>query len=440
MSNSTSTSPHGDARDDSAAPAPSASPRTAEHAPTAATTSTSPRRPRFAGVDVARGLAVLGMFVVHVGLGWNLSTGGANPLIDLVSGRAAALFALLAGVSIALISGGSTPATGRAKGVALWRVVVRGAIMLPIGVGLTMLDTPVSVILAYYAVFFVLAVPMIDERWKVVAGTAAVLAAAGPVASFWLRSLMADGGPLDGPVAAVAAHDPLVALSGSGLTDLLVTGAYPALTWLPYVLAGLAIGRLDLSSLRVRTALVGTGVGLAALGYGLSWAAMTIMGGRQRLESTYTAAALADHGGYTSTGEAMAHGFSGTVPVNDWVWLLTALPHSGTPLEILGAGGVAVAVLGLCLLAERALRRVGYPLAAVGALALTVYVGHVLLIWVADNGLWRGTPLQWATDNLALTVPVAAVAGATAWRLTVGRGPLEWPLHTVSSWVAKRIP
>ncbi|GAA4936628.1 heparan-alpha-glucosaminide N-acetyltransferase domain-containing protein [Streptomonospora halophila] len=435
MSNSTSTSPRGGSGDGAD---PAAAPDQSAPAPTAAATAPPPR-PRLVGVDVARGLAVLGMFVIHVGLGWGLGADGANPLTDLVSGRAAALFAVLAGVSIALLSGGSAPVQGRAMGVALWRVVVRGLLVLPLGVGLTMLGTPVAVILAYYAAFFVLAVPLIDERWKVVAGTAAILAAAGPVVSFWLRSMIADG-PLAGPAALVEAYDPMVALSGSGLLDLLVTGSYPALTWLPYVLAGLAVGRLDLTSLRVRAGLVATGTALAALGYGLSWVAMNPMGGRARLEAGYSAAAMADHGGYTSTAQAMAEGFSGTVPVNDWVWLLTALPHSGTPLELAGAGGVAIAVLGLCLLAEPVLRRVGYPLAAVGSLALTVYVGHVLLIWVAENGLWQGTPLQWVTDDLALTLLVGALGGATLWRLALGRGPLERPLHTVSSWAAKRIP
>ncbi|QBI54318.1 DUF418 domain-containing protein [Streptomonospora litoralis] len=448
MSNSTSTPPHGDARDDGPPlPDPAADlgedPAAAE-APAAQRPAPAPAadaaRHRLVGVDVARGLAVLGMFVVHVGLGWSLGEAGTNPLTGLVSGRAAALFALLAGVSIALLSGGPSPATGHAKGVALWRVVIRGLIMLPLGVALTMLGTPVSVILAYYAAFFVLAVPLIDERWKVVAGTAAVLAVAGPLVSFWLRSMIEGEGALSGPVAAINAYDPLVAASGSGVVDLLVTGAYPALTWLPFVLAGLAIGRLDLRSLRVRAWLVGVGAGLAALGYGLSWVAMNAMGGRDRLEATFSASAMAEHGGYTSTAAAMAEGFNGSVPTNDWVWLLTALPHSGTPLELAGAGGAAIAVLGMCLLAEPGLRRAGYPLAAVGALALTVYVGHVLLIWVAENDLWQGTFLQWATDNLAWTVLGAALVFATAWRLTIGRGPLEWPLHKISSWVAARIP
>ncbi|MFC7740325.1 hypothetical protein ACFQXA_04175 [Nocardiopsis composta] len=62
-------------------------------------------------------MAVLGMFVVHVGLGWTLASGD-NALYGLASGRSAALFALLAGVSIALLSGGPSPRRARTWG---WR-------------------------------------------------------------------------------------------------------------------------------------------------------------------------------------------------------------------------------------------------------------------------------------------------------------------------------
>ncbi|MBV2363148.1 heparan-alpha-glucosaminide N-acetyltransferase domain-containing protein [Streptomonospora nanhaiensis] len=473
MSNSTSTSPGDRAADDTpphghspadqdvptAAPLPPAPGATTPHntapppaqprpqppprrtTPTRtppATTPTRPAPPRLHGIDLARGLAVLGMFVIHVGIGWTLAD-GTNPLTDLVSGRAAALFALLAGVSIALISGGSTPATGHTMGIALWRVLIRGLAMLPLGVALTMLDTPIAVILAYYAVYFVLAVPLIDERWRIVAGCAAALALAGPLASFWLRRMI-DQGPLRDAAAAVNTYDPLVALSGSGVIDLLLTGSYPALTWLPYVLAGLAIGRLDLRSTRVRAALTATGTALAALAYTASWAAMDLMGGRQRLDATYNAAAMADHGGHPDTASAFATGFTGTIPTHDWVWLLTALPHSGTPLEILGAGGTAIAVLGLCLLLGDLLRIVCYPIAAVGALALTVYVAHVLLLWAAETALLDATPLAFLTADLAATVLWGSLILATLWRLLLGRGPLERPLHAISTWAATRIP
>ena len=60
--------------------------------------------PRLVGLDVARALAVLGMFAAH--------TAPGSWLYTIAEGRAAALFAVLAGVSIALMSGGSQPSEG----------------------------------------------------------------------------------------------------------------------------------------------------------------------------------------------------------------------------------------------------------------------------------------------------------------------------------------
>lgn len=414
---------------------------------TSGNTSTAPRSPsprhsrradRLMGIDVARGLAVLGMFVVHVGLGWTLAD-GSNALMPVVSGRSAALFALLAGVSIALLSGGSRPKTGSDMGVALWRVLIRGLLMLPVGTLLTMTGTPVSVILAYYAVFFMLAAPLMDERWKVVAGMAALLGLVGPAASFFLRGLIQDG-PLAGPVAAINSYDPLVAWANDGVVNFLLTGAYPAITWMPFVLAGLAIGRLNLHSVRVRWKLVGVGSALATLAYTTSWLALNVLGGRARLESSFDAGAMADYGGAASVDDAISEGFPGTVPLNDWAWLLTAAPHSGSPFEVYGAGGVAIAVLGVFLLVSHYLRWVLYPLAAVGALALTTYVGHILLIWVEQREWLVATALQPVTDNLAVSVLLGSLVFATVWTLLVRRGPLEGPLHAVSMWGAKRIP
>ncbi|WP_046470558.1 heparan-alpha-glucosaminide N-acetyltransferase domain-containing protein [Allosalinactinospora lopnorensis] len=394
---------------------------------------------RLIGIDVARGLAVLGMFVVHVGIGWSLADGG-NALLPVVSGRAAALFALLAGVSIALISGGATPKTGGDMGVALWRVVIRGLLMLPLGTLLTMTGVPVAVILAYYAVFFVLAAPLMDERWKIVAGTAAVLGLVGPLVSFYLRGLIQEG-PLEGPVAAINSYDPLVAWSGEGIVDFLLTGSYPAITWMPFVLAGLAIGRLDLRSVKVRWALAGVGTAVAALSYTGSWFALNAFGGRERLDSSFDAGYMADQGGAETLDATLREGVAGTVPLNDWAWLLTAAPHSGSPFEVYGAGGVAIAVLGVALLVSHYLRWALYPLASVGALALTTYVGHVLLIWVGEEGWLAGTPLRFVTDNMDWSVLLGALLFATAWRLLVRRrGPLEGPLHGVSMWAAKKIP
>lgn len=52
--------------------------------------------------------------------------------------------------------------------------------------------------------------------------------------------------------------DPLTLTGGEGLTELMLTGNYPVLTWTPFVIAGIALGRLDLQRPRVAIALAGS--------------------------------------------------------------------------------------------------------------------------------------------------------------------------------------
>ncbi|WP_324277493.1 DUF418 domain-containing protein [Blastococcus brunescens] len=117
-------------------------------------------------------------------------------------------------------------------------------------------------------------------------------------------------------------------------------------------------------------------------------------------------------------------------------WLTGAEPHSGTTFEAVGSTGFAVLVLVACLLAAERLPRATAPLAAVGALALTVYTVHVVAIRVLMDiapGTAQG-PVAW------LWFTLCALVGATVWRRTVGRGPLEWLLTWTSSRAAGLAP
>jgi hypothetical protein len=146
----------------------------------------SPARPgrdsvpgrRIGGLDVARGLAVLGMFGAHLGdtgdLGWDPATWRA-----LADGRSSILFATMAGISIALLSGGRIRLGERELARARTRVLVRAAWVFAIGGVLELLGTFVAIILGVYAVLFVLALPFL--RWPPVR----LLLAAGVVA--WPR-------------------------------------------------------------------------------------------------------------------------------------------------------------------------------------------------------------------------------------------------------------
>ena len=80
---------------------------------------TGARADRLVGVDVARCLALLGMVATHVLLGQE-PDGSLTDSQWLAGGRAAALFAVLAGVSIALMTGRRTPVRGRERDGAAW--------------------------------------------------------------------------------------------------------------------------------------------------------------------------------------------------------------------------------------------------------------------------------------------------------------------------------
>ncbi|MFD1531718.1 heparan-alpha-glucosaminide N-acetyltransferase domain-containing protein [Pseudonocardia aurantiaca] len=73
-------------------------------------------KPRVVGVDVARGLALIGMMATHV---FATLDDNDNPTVATVvaSGRAAATFVLVAGVSLAFLSGRRTAVRGRDRGV-----------------------------------------------------------------------------------------------------------------------------------------------------------------------------------------------------------------------------------------------------------------------------------------------------------------------------------
>ncbi len=347
---------------------------------------------RVAGLDVARGLAVLGMFAAHLRLGGEL-TFDPSTWAGLVDGRSSILFATLAGVSVALLSGRSRPPAGPDLARVRVRVIVRAVWVFLIGVLLEALDTYVAVILGVYGVLFLLVLPFL--RWPVrrLLTAAAVLAVVGPPSVAVLGQWLTHDGLDETPPA-----------------FLVVTGYYPALLWLAFVLVGLAVGRLDLASSRIRARLAAAAAAAVVVGYGGGWLSTRLLGG-----------------GVPSAGPET--GF--TAPPGSFrvAWLTGAEPHSGTTFEMVGSTGVALLGIVACLVVADRFRTITTPIAAVGALALSVYTAQIVAIRV----LMDVAPEATRGADTWLGFVAAALLGATAWRLTVGRGPLEWLLTWTSS-------
>lgn len=378
--------------------------------PTAAPQSGRTPVGRLIGVDLARGLAVLGMYAAHVGP--DPAEGGVTGhLMELTHGRASALFAFLAGSSLLLITGRRTPKTGRAGRQAVAKVVIRAVVLLVLGTALTLTDTPVEVILAFYGLYFLLVLPLHRLGARTLAIIAGASALVLPQVLYVVQQALNSGEP--GGIWTWPAD-------ADGLVSLFFTGGYPALAWVPFVIAGMAVARLDLAATAVRLRLAVTGVSLAVIGHGGSWLALHLVPGAV---STLGASDGSEGGSAASAWWSDTWGW----PDGDTaLGLLVASPHSETTLSVLANTGVAITVLVACLVAVETyprFHRLARPVIAVGTMSLTAYVLHVVGIRLLGIEDLPGSPL-----HVLLGFAVAVTVFATLWSRYFRRGPLEWLL------------
>jgi hypothetical protein len=358
---------------------------------------------RVVGVDVARCLALLGMMATHILPG---VVDGEVPLIQQVAGgRASALFAVLAGTSLVLASGRRGPVRGPAWDGMLAATAVRALCIGCLGLLLGHARSGIAVILVYYAVVFVVAVPFLrlPTRWLVAATVA--WAALGPALSFLVRGRL----PLTSY--AVPSFDSLADPVGLA-RDLVLTGYYPVATWIPFVLAGMVIGRLDLRSARTAAALTAFGCWSIIVAWLVSDALVDRSGVRPALVATFTGAGW--RGDLDTT---LTHGLYGVVPTGSPWWLAVRAPHSGTTFDLLMTTGSACLALAGCLALGRCAPRLSAVVFGAGAMTLTLYTLHVVL---RSDGLWDGDDLSTFLGQAALVLAIGA-----AFRRGGHRGPLE---------------
>ncbi|MEU0893179.1 DUF418 domain-containing protein [Streptomyces massasporeus] len=380
-----------------------------------------PSTGRLVGVDLARALAVFGMYVVHIGPPLSATDGVAGWVRYMADGHSSVLFATLAGFSLMLLAGRREPKTGLAGRQAKARIAIRAVVLLALGTAMAM-EYGGVIILGFYGVYFLLALPLVRLRAKTLAIIAAALALVTPQLLFALNSLLTE------PVRkSVNAYDPLHRLSDVGVLDLLFTGFYPTITWISFVVAGMALARLDLSRTAVQWRLAALGAALTASAYGMS----LLLAGKHALDS------LAEGGGSSGSSGSMSGG-SGSMPPDGGSFepqasmLLTAGPHSGTTFDIMGSVGVAILVIvGATVAMDRLprLRRLAKPVIAVGTMSLTAYVGH----FVAQSMLSMpsGTSTQQSWVPLLMFV-LGAIVFAATWSRFFRRGPLEYLLNAAT--------
>lgn len=340
------------------------------------------------------------------------------------SGRAAALFAVLAGVGLALSTGKQHPLEGSALAAARRGIALRALVIAVVGLALGGLEVNVAVILVHYAVLFLCILPFLGLRLKALCAWTAAWSLGSPVLAFLLRPwLMAAEPPLQ------LNHNPGwedLSTPGQLLGDLFLTGYYPVLQWLSYLLIGLIIGRLSLTAPGLPLLLLAAGTTVAAFAKVLGTAAMESWGGREALQAILTDPNY-------PLDSLLQVNLAGVRQEGSWWWLAGSAPHSGTTLDLLHTSGVAAAVVGLCLLVGKLGEWLDLdlllPLRGAGAMTLTLYTVHV---WVVASFHLKPLPEGWTEDGMYFAHAALAVLIGMAFVILKRRGPLEWLGHAAN--------
>ncbi|WP_341241020.1 heparan-alpha-glucosaminide N-acetyltransferase domain-containing protein [uncultured Nocardioides sp.] len=370
---------------------------------------------RLVGIDLARCLALLAMMATHL-LDERDPDGTLSASAWLFSGRASALFALLAGVSLALMSGRTRPLRGRARARRSAGLAVRALLVALIGLALGEVDSGIAVILTHYGLLLLMGLLVLGLGARALAVLAAAWVVLGPVVAQVLR-------PELPPRGFASPSFEQLAEPGRLLSELLFTGYYPMASWFAYLLAGMALGRLDLAGLR-RRVLAALALAGGALAVATTWLSHRLTE-REDVLSALLPGVTARRGpevAATRLREQVEGGLFGQTPVEGpWQWLLVVAPHSTTPFDLAQTIGSAVLVVALCLLLVRLLPGPAVDGVAVaagaGAATLSLYSLHVLMtsaaVWPSESS--DGTAVQYV-----VVLGLGALLAATG-----RRGPLE---------------
>ncbi|WP_092915186.1 heparan-alpha-glucosaminide N-acetyltransferase domain-containing protein [Agrococcus baldri] len=371
---------------------------------------------RLVGIDLARFVALAGMMAAHT-----LTWAGAPPAaaVALTDGPPSTLFAVLGGVSVVLAARARLAVGDRAGAVR--STVVRGLVVAVLGVLVAPLATAVYVVLVPFGVAIAVGgLALLAPTW-LLAVLAAAIGVGGGSAVAWgaanLPSLTRISRELSPAESLLPA-----------LTDVLLTGVYPALIWFGYLLMGMLAARALLAA-RAQHAeratlvrLAGLGALLAGIGVALSEVGVLLL-----------TTAVAPGEPALARDILLQNGY-GAVPVapaepGGLLWQLLAAPHTGTPADIARTAGIAlltIALLSLLVLrlGPRA-RRLLEPVRAAGGAPLTIYIVHIVLVTLL-GGLFIETAPGIASGWGGWAVQVAVALLIGAWLAASGaRGPFE---------------
>ena len=336
---------------------------------------------RIHGIDMARGIAMFFMTIVHF-VAWWEGDGLLFSIAEQSSGRAVPLFMLLGGIGVTIMTRRSSTPTRN--------LLIRAVMLLILGFVLTEFVDRLAIVLQAYALFFVLAIVLWRLPSTVLLALVPIITAAGAV-TFQIVGTPRELTPFE------TFFD-----STQGVESLVFDGFYPLFPFGAFFVFGMWLARIDLRSERVAAVLLsaGTFVG-AGVWIGSRW-----------IVSTFDV--QTDFGG--RRGDGMFH----------LGRLLDSVGHSSMPAWVISALGTSAAVLGLSLLIAPRLTKLVSPITIVGTRSLTYYVYQALLTNVVPDTPETGVGTEWI---FVLAVYGSFIPLAWLWKRMFSSGPLERALR-----------
>lgn len=348
---------------------------------------------RVPGLDVARAIAMTCMVVVNYEIA--LGASGTGPawlgaLTAALQGRAAAVFVVLAGVGVSLGAARAWRDGDTDARRAFRRGVLRRGLALFV-LGLAFLAVWPADILHFYGAYFAFGAALVFAQsrllWAVIVATV-----------FAGSTFLASGAwPERWDFATLSYRDFWTPIGF--VRNLVLDGWHPVLPWFALFVYGLWLGRAPLAETAWRRRAGMTGLALAI--------ALWLLG-----------RALAPLG----------------VETEGFAALLAPSCFPPTPTYIgLGAALATAVIAASAELAARGPRRLVNALEAMGRLALTYYIGHVVVGLGVLTAIGRGERQSLPFAVLAaLVFAVLAAWFSLLWTKRFARGPLEWLLRRIT--------
>lgn len=355
---------------------------------------------RIIGLDFARAWAMFGMLIVNFMVITGAEGNGPPWLIvfmSLFEGRASALFVILAGIGISLMTQSSVTSGNQIKIMASRKMIWKRSLFLfVLGLLLYTIDWTGD-ILHYYGVYLFIAAFFITINKKILLWLSILILLIVQSLQLTFNAFEGWGGPIP-----FINYIDFWSVKGF-LRNLFFNGYHPIFPWFSFFLLGMLIGRMDLHNHKIRKKLFIISLIISTTAELLS--------------------------------KVLTHCFIPYIGKEASTFLFNTGPILPNVLYIVSATGSALIILILCLyITERYEKNwfIGI-IVKTGQLTLTHYVGHVIL---GIGTLILLNRLEHQSLAFVLTFAICffifCILFSVLWRNKFSRGPIEWIMRKIT--------